>query len=128
MTAFHHIRFVLAREPGHPDGDLNSGYDLVAPLDADFRLDPEACRAHADRCRLRRFEEDDTVAVGRLAPGEDGRWVLDFQDLPGEPAVGVHFGDERFVLGEYLGVADPSGETHTYRVTLVEDVSKDLPL
>src|SRR5262245_21897839 len=29
---FRHIRLELAREPGHPQGSSNTGYDLVAPL------------------------------------------------------------------------------------------------
>ena len=56
MTTFQHIRLELARDADHPHGDSANGYDLVAPLDGDGRLDLAACRAEPDRCRVRRFE------------------------------------------------------------------------
>ncbi|MDI6625433.1 MAG: hypothetical protein QME55_11940 [Brevundimonas sp.] len=116
MTSpLHHIRLELAREPGKPAGDPQSGYDLVAPLDADGRLDPTAMRDLGEPCRVRRFESNDTVATGQLKHvGRDG-WVLDF---PGdaEDQTGFRFGEERFVLGEYVSVRAPDGDQHTFRV------------
>ena len=34
-SCFRKIRLELAREPGHPDGEWNVAYVLVAPLDVD---------------------------------------------------------------------------------------------
>ena len=46
-SRLRHIRLELAREPGQPHGDLGVGYDIVAFLNADGRLDLNACRADA---------------------------------------------------------------------------------
>ena len=36
---FRQLRLVLAREPGHPEGDAEVAYVIVAPLDPEDRLD-----------------------------------------------------------------------------------------
>ena len=44
-------------------------------------------------------------------------WAFQYDaNVPDE--VGVHFADERFVLGEYVSVNE-AGKTHTYRVVVV---------
>ncbi|HEY0600402.1 hypothetical protein [Brevundimonas sp.] len=114
-SALHHIRLELAREPGKPDGDPHSGYDLVAPLDADGRLDPKAARSQDKACRVRRFDRDETVATGWLLSSGRGQWVLDF---PGDvdDETGFRFGEERFTPGEYVSLQAPDGAMHTFRV------------
>lgn len=122
MTAqARHIRLELAREPGHPAGDPRTGYDIVAFLDADGRLDLETCRDQADRCRVRRFEEDATVATGLLRHTTGDRWILDFPDDQ-EDATGFRLGEERFVPGEYVSMIGGDGVAHTYFVERVGDV------
>ena len=39
----------LARNPGIPDGDDRQGYVLVAPLNADGKIDLEAWREHREK-------------------------------------------------------------------------------
>jgi hypothetical protein len=36
---FRQVRIELAREPGHPEGDTDVAYVIIAPLDADDRID-----------------------------------------------------------------------------------------
>ncbi len=123
MTAHaRHIRLELAREPGHPHGDARSGYDIVAFLDETGRLDLEACRAEAHRCRVRRFVQDATLATGRLHHTTGNQWVLDFPGDDREDATGFRLGDERFVPGEYVSILSGDGTTHTYCVERVADV------
>lgn len=119
MTQFHHIRLELAREPGHPAGDPTEGYDIVAALDAESRLDGEAQRAEPARGHVRRFLRDETVSTGQLRQGPGGRWILDMEDSEADDAVGFRFGEERFVAGEYVSLSLPSGEQHTYVVARV---------
>ena len=38
--SFRQIRLELAREAGHPEGDHGIAYVIVAPLDANNRIDP----------------------------------------------------------------------------------------
>ena len=116
-----HIRLKLAREPGHPHGDPGTGYDIVAFLDDDGRLDLDACRDAGDRCRVRRFVDDDTVATGRLRHTTGDRWLLDFPEN-GEDATGFRLGDERFVTGEYVSMIAGDGATHTYVVERVAEL------
>jgi len=122
MTQFHHIRLELAREPDHPAGAPAEGYDIVAPLDADGRLDGDALRAEPERGHVRRFSNNETVAAGQLRQGPGGRWVLDMDQGEAEDAVGFRFGDERFVVGEYVSLSLPSGDQHTYVVARVVEV------
>lgn len=123
MTRFHHIRLELAREPGHPAGAPTEGYDIVAPLDGDGRLDGEALRGEPERGYVRRFSRDETVSKGLLRQGPGGRWILDMEDDDdAEDAVGFRFGEERFLVGEYVSLSLPSGEQHTYVVARVVEV------
>lgn len=120
MTAqASHIRLELAREPGHPHGDAGTGYDIVAFLDGDGRLDLKACRDQADQCRVRRFENDDTLATGQLRHTVGDRWMLDFDVVDAEDAIGFRLGDERFVPGEYVSIITGKGITHPYVVERV---------
>lgn len=114
-SELRHVRLERARDPDHPAGDPASGYDIVAAFDDQDRLDPAGCAAAGDRCRIRRFEGDHTVAAGRLVHGPGGRWTL---DLPGDDddRSGFRFGEERFRPGEYVGLIDPSGRDVTYVV------------
>ena len=116
MTAFHHIRLELAREPGHPHGDSRTGWDIVAPLDDAGQLDLGACRAAPERCRVRRFVKDATVGTGRLRHGLGDRWLFDLEPDEGFDETGFRLGTERFVLGEYVSIIAPDGVSHTYGV------------
>jgi hypothetical protein len=122
MTQFHHIRLELAREPDHPAGAPNEGYDIVAPLDGEGRLDGDALRGEPERGHVRRFSQDQTVSKGQLRQGSGGRWILDMEDGSAEDAVGFRFGEERFVIGEYVSLSLPSGDQHTYVVARVVEV------
>lgn len=117
MADFYHVRLEMARGPDTPTGDPGEGYDIVAPLDADGRLDPAGWRAAPERAYARRFSDGVTEAKGRLRLGQGGKWIV---DLPGEAedAVGYRFDDERFVVGEYVSLTLPSGEQNTYQVVI----------
>ncbi len=127
MKGFHHIRLELAREPGHPHGDPRDGWDIVAALEEDGRLDLEACRAEPRRCFVRRFVQDTTVATGRLRHSFGDRWILDLEGRDEIDAAGFRFGEERFVLGEYVSIVSADGAAHTYGVERLERVDTDAP-
>lgn len=123
MTQFHHIRLELAREPGHPAGAPDEGYDIVVPLNAEGRLDGDALKADPSRGHVRRFSGNQTVSTGQLRHGPGGRWQLDMDGGEADDAVGFRFGEERFVAGEYVSLSLPSGDQHTYVVARVAPVA-----
>lgn len=116
---FRHIRLELAREKGHPYGDKNDGYDLLAPLDAEGRLDPVEWKSHRKACRVRRFRPGSNDSVGLLQRKPGGQWYFDYAEGEADDESGFRFGDERFVVGEYVSVMHGK-ETHTFQVVSVE--------
>jgi hypothetical protein len=117
---FHHIRLELAREPGHPEGSRATGYELVAPLDAEARLSPELWHKYRDQCRVRRFREGEDDLPGRLARRPGGAWYFDYDASRSDDDENGHrLGAERFVMGEYVSIRDEHAHMHTYRVVSV---------
>lgn len=119
MPQLHHIRLELAREAAHPAGAPTEGYDIVAPLDDEGRLDGTAPTTRPEQGHVRRFLDNETVGTGHLRHGPGGRWLLDMEPGDAGDATGFRFGDERFVVGEYVSLSLPSGEQHTYVVARV---------
>lgn len=119
--AFRRIRLELAREPQHPAGSRRHGYVFVAPIDEAGRLDAKLWKQHRDECRVVRFRPDDED-VGHLVRTNGGNWAFHY-DVGGdeEDETGYRFGDERFVVGEYVSIQE-DGAMHTFRVTAVESV------
>jgi hypothetical protein len=74
MTQLPHvlkrIRLNLARSKEFPVGSDQHGYEFVAPLDADGRIDPELWRKYREHCGVRRFwdGEDTSSAVWSTSP------------------------------------------------------------
>ena len=112
---FRQIRIELAREPGHPEGDTGYAYVIIAPLDADDRINPQLQREHREACRITRLRPHQDDQHGHLVHSGGG-WAFSYADTPDE--VGYHFADERFVAGEYVSINE-FGKMHTYRVVSV---------
>ncbi|MBS3649943.1 hypothetical protein KEU06_15120 [Pseudaminobacter sp. 19-2017] len=117
---FRQVRLHLAREEGHPEGDLDSGYDLLVPLHPDGRLNAEQWEEHEAQCRVRRFRKGEEDRIGVLRRRPDGPWYFDYdKEDEADDEIGFRFEAERFVLGEYVSVSS-GGEEHTFRVARVE--------
>jgi len=115
---FRRIRLELARERAHPEGEHNSGYILVAPLDSGGRIDAACVKAHKESCRVVRFEHARTEDIGHLVR-IGGGWKFHY-DIEGadEDEAGYRLGEERFVPGEYVSIKS-KGVMHTYKVISV---------
>ncbi len=111
----------LGRNPaaGFPDGDDHHGYVVVAPLDADGRLDAEVWRARKVECTVRRFHSKEEPADGFLRRrGESWYfWYDEADEGPAEPI--FKLGDHRFALGEYCTVREGGDVALTFRVAEV---------
>ncbi len=116
---FRQIRLELAREPGHPEGDATVAYVLIAPLDAEGRIDPGLWREHREACRVARLRPDTDHRSGQLVHRSGGGWAFHYPAATNMPdETGFHFADERFVAGEYVSINE-AGKMHTYRIVAV---------
>lgn len=115
---FRSIRLLLAREKAHPAGEREMGYDILAPLDADGRLLAAEWKTHQTACRVRQFGNGDD-RIGRLRRKPGGQWYFDFAEGERDDEIGFRFGEERFVVGEYVSIK-AGGAEHTYQVARVE--------
>jgi hypothetical protein len=116
---FRQIHIELAREPGHPEGDASIAFAIIAPLDADDRIEPVLWREHREACRIARLRPNQQDDHGHLVHRQGGSWAFHCDvgaDTPDE--VGFHFADQRFVPGEYVTINE-GGKPHTYRVVSV---------
>lgn len=119
--SLRHIRLLLAREKAHPQGALDHGYDIVAPLSPDGHIDAEAFKKCKDVCRVRRFRPDEDDAIGKLRHGPGGRWYFDYDDTKtSDDEAGFRFSEEKFELGEYVSIQEDDGVFHTFTVTKVQ--------
>lgn len=116
---FRSIRLLLAREKGHPGGERDEGYDILAPLDPDGHLLASEWKSRQAACRVRRFEAGSADRIGRLRRKPGGQWYFDYAEGDHDDEIGFRFGDERFVVGEYVSIK-AGGKEHTYQVARVE--------
>ena len=114
----------LARCHEHPDGSVDYGYEIVAPIDADGRIDVNAWQNARDRCRVRRFWAGAPDRLGRLvhrAGGPDGAtWLIDYDAARTDDDEATYRLDvHRLAEGEYLTIVDEDGVARTFRVARV---------
>ena len=124
MTALKWIRMELARDEDFPLGSRSRGYELVAPLDQDDRIDAEAWRANRDRCRVKRFWEGEPDEIGHLVRKAGKQWAFHY-DIGGDgddDETGYRFSDHRFRPGEYVSIREHDEELRTFRVMAVRDL------
>ncbi|HUF45714.1 MAG TPA: hypothetical protein VMN43_10250 [Aestuariivirgaceae bacterium] len=126
MAELKWIRMELARDIEFPSGSRAHGYEFVAPLDKDDRIDADAWRANRDRCRVKRFWEGEPDEIGHLLRKPGGSWAFHY-DIHGEEDdddTGYRFSDHRFRPGEYVSIREHDEELRTFRVVVVRDVGK----
>lgn len=120
------IRLTLARSKEHPEGSSRHGYEIVAPLDAAGRLDPQAWKHARGACKVRRFWAGEPDDVGHLVhrPGGKGgaTWTFDYDETTlDDDEDGFRLGEHVFAPGEYVSVRDDDEVWHTFKVDWVRD-------
>jgi hypothetical protein len=123
-AALSRIVLTLARSKEWPEGSAKHGYELVAPLGPDHRLDLAAWRERRADCSVRRFWAGEPDERGHLLhrPGGQGgaTWVFDYDGSSAEDdEAGYRLGDHVFAPGEYVSVRDEEGVLHTFKVVAV---------
>lgn len=117
-TGLTRVVLRLGRNPdaGFPDGDDAYGYVIMAPLNAEHRLDAAFWREHRDACTVRRFHPKETAADGWLRHrGENWYFWYDEEDEgPEEPL--FKLGAHELRPGEYVTLREGDGDVLTFRV------------
>lgn len=116
--SLYQIVLRLARNPGFPEGDDSQGYVLIAPLDAQDRLDPVVWRQTRDACTVVRFKPgEEKDADGRLSHNGSS-WFFHYDEArEGADEPVYRLGDQRLAIGDYLTIHESDGKSLTYKVT-----------
>jgi hypothetical protein len=119
------IRLNLARSKEFPLGSARHGYEFVAPLSPDGRIDARLWRKYREHCGVRRFWQGEDEEIGRLVHKSGGadhaRWIFDYDaSAVDDDEAGYRFGDHAFRPGEYVSIRGEDGEMHTFQVVSVE--------
>jgi len=124
-SALRKVTLQAARSKEFPDGSIRHGYDFVAPLTAEGRIDLEGWKAHRGECFVRRFWGDEPAQRGLLVHRAGGRggstWGFDLgagAELD-EEETGYRFADHVFRPGEYVSVREEDGKLLTFKVVNV---------
>ena len=125
----HQVVLRLARNPGYPEGDEGQGYVLIAPLDADQKLDPDAWRKNQSACSVVRFKQGEERDTAGLLKHRGSRWFFDYEDGREDDDEPVfRLGDHRLALGEYVTIHESDGKVLTYRVAQCSAIPTPSPL
>lgn len=114
-----------ARSKEFPEGSIRHGYDFVAPLTDEGRIDLEAWKEHRGECFAHRFWAGEPTMRGllvRRAGGHGGStWTFEWKSAANveDEEEGYRFADHLFRVGEYVSVREPDGRLLTFRVDSV---------
>ena len=115
-VSLQHIHLELARTAEFPDGSAAHGYDLVAPLADDGRIDLAGWHEAKALCHVTRFWGGDEVR-GRIVHTHRG-WVFDFgDDAPQEPVFKLD--RHAFLPGGYVSITERDGVQRPFRIVSV---------
>jgi hypothetical protein len=123
-TPLRKVTLNAARSKEFPEGSIRHGYELLAPLTEEGRIDVEAWKARRGECFVHRFWGDEPPLRGLLAHRPGGRggstWAFEYGrgvDLADDED-GYRFGDHVFKVGEYVSVRE-EGVLRPFRVVSV---------
>ena len=125
----HHIVLHLARTHEFPEGSSRHGYEMIAPLDAEGRLDFVEWCSLPTPCRVRRFWADEPERSGVLVHRRGGAggatWVVDYDRSSSEDdETGYRFDTHTFRIGDYVSMSDAGGFFHTFKVAEVKPLTE----
>lgn len=117
------IRVELARTPDFPEGSVNHGYEIIAPLDKEGHIDAEGWRANRSKCTVHRFWGTDPEEHGLLRHTRGRNWIFDYDETTDEDDEPVFKLDRHsFTEGEYLSVTEHDGVQRTFRIASVKPI------
>src|SRR5688572_22787937 len=119
------IRLELARDSEFPNGSAAHGYEFIAPLGNDGRINASEWQRSRDVCRVVRFWGSAEHEHGHLVRRQGGSWAFHYAktgDIDVEDESGFRFDDHPFHPGEYVSIREDDGELHTFSIRTVTDV------
>jgi hypothetical protein len=116
------IRLELSRSSGSPQGNPNFGYEFIAPLDGEGRLDTAAWPEAAQLCTFRHFQPGLEDVQGELIHRGGGAWAFSYKLGDSDDELIYRLGQHRLRPGEYVSIAGQDGVSRTYRVAAVEEL------
>ena len=117
------IRLDLARDHDFPSGSSLHGYEFIAPLEENGKIDADRWRENRDKCRVKRFWGRDPDELGHLTRKPGGAWAFHY-DIHGDEdddETGYRFGEHAFVPGEYVSIREHDDTLRTFRIVSVVD-------
>ncbi|HYC25158.1 MAG TPA: hypothetical protein VEC58_03880 [Roseiarcus sp.] len=122
------ITLHLARSPDFPEGSVERGYDIIAPLNELGHLDADAWRTLRSRCRVRRFWQGESDRHGMLvhhAGGARGAtWKVDYDgEALDDEETGYRLDTHHFAEGEYVSIRDEDGRSLTFKIAHIRALS-----
>lgn len=115
--AMNRITLRLARNPSRPEGDPERGYVLLAPVNADGKIDADIYAAAKAAYTVRRFGPGMDAIEGKLKRhGLDWYFDYDAQRTSDDEPV-FKLADHRFFPGDYVTITDEEGAALTYQVS-----------
>ena len=115
----------LARNPGFPQGDHDQGYVIVAPLNDQSKLDPEAWKEVRKHCTVRRFHTDKGLNADGLLTHRGANWYFHYdEDHEGNDEPLYRLAEHYLMHGSYVTIAHGEGaEALTYQVDDVRNIT-----
>ncbi|HUO92071.1 MAG TPA: hypothetical protein VMU22_04075 [Rhizomicrobium sp.] len=114
--SLNRIRLELARMSGFPAGSPWHGYEFVAPLTADGRVDHTAWNELKEMCHVTRFWGDEPDEHGRFVHAASG-WCFKYSQGSEIKRESLFKLDRhRFTPGGYVTVTEPDGEQRAFRI------------
>jgi hypothetical protein len=114
------IRLELGRLAGSPGGNPNYGYEFVAPLDDEGRLDAEAWPEVGQLCTMRHFAPRAEDVHGELIYRGRGEWAFSYKPGDSDDEVIYRLAQHPLREGEYVSVTERDGVTRPFKVVSVE--------
>jgi hypothetical protein len=117
--ALKRVRLELARSPEHPQGSSRHGYEFILPLAEDGKLDRADWERAPELCTVHRFWDGEGDETGQLIRTGKGKWAFSYVEGEDDDEPIHRFADHVFREGEYLGIREPDGTEHTFKIVLV---------
>lgn len=118
------IRLELARDSEFPQGSHERGYEFVAPLGNDGRINAAEWKKQRAKCRVRRFWAGEPDEHGHLMHKPGGSWAFHYEDpdAADDEESGYRLSEHHLSPGEYVSIKEHQNHMRTYKVVSVTEL------